>query len=330
MRSTPPAGSSDLDMAARAAWLHFVGGLTQSEVARRLGVPTTRAHRYIARAQSDGLVRVFVDVQAGDCVALETALIQRFGLSHCRVAMDVPETGPLPLRTLSAAGADFLMQAAARGEHDVIGVGHGRTLSASVDAMGRVESTRARFVSVLGGLTRTYAANPYDVIYRLAQKTGAEAYMLPVPMFAKSAADKQVLLAQPGLDTITRLIDEATLIVLGIGEAVGSAREAIAANMADPHGAEAGQLQRAAAEILGQFLDERGRVLELVGRDRAMAPALDTLVGRDVVAIAGGLSKAPAIRAALASGLLTGLIIDEATARAVVGEPAPSAGPGNL
>ena len=53
--------AGEAELAARAAWLHFVGGLTQSEVAKRLELPTTRAHRYIARAQSDGLVRVFVD-----------------------------------------------------------------------------------------------------------------------------------------------------------------------------------------------------------------------------------------------------------------------------
>lgn len=308
-------------MAARAAWLHFVGGLTQSEVARRLGVPNSRAHRYIARAQSDGLVRVFVDATAAECVDLETYLIEHFGLSYCRVAMDVPETGPLPLRALSALGADFLMQSTAQGKHKVIGVGHGRTLSASVDAMGRVQDNGTVFVSVLGGLTRSYAANPYDVIYRLALKTSAEAYMLPVPMYAKTAADRDVLLAQPGMDTATDLISQASLIVLGIGNPHGIANEAVAAELNALPTVEAKHLKSATAEMLGQFLDDEGRILDRVGRDRATAPPLETLSGRDVVAIAGGKSKVEAIRATLKSGLLTGLITDEATARAIVESP---------
>ena len=151
-------------LVARAAWLHFVGGLTQSEVAKRLHVPQTRAHRYIARAQSEGLVRVFVDATASDCVALEMALMETYGLTLCRVAMDAPEAGPLPLRALSAAGGDYLMQVVASGAHETIGVGHGRTITAAVDAMGRVAAPNVRFVSMLGGLTRSYAANPYDVI----------------------------------------------------------------------------------------------------------------------------------------------------------------------
>ena len=81
-------------MAARAAWLHFVGGLTQSEVAKRLDVPPTRAHRYIARAQADGLVRVFVDVSSSECVTYENALIEAYGLTTCRVAMEVLKNQP--------------------------------------------------------------------------------------------------------------------------------------------------------------------------------------------------------------------------------------------
>ena len=49
-----------------------------------------------------------------------------------------------------------------------------------------------------------------------------------------------------------------------------------------------------------------------------MSPPLADLSGKEVVAITGGPSKVEATRAALKSGLLTGLIIDEATARSLV------------
>jgi DNA-binding transcriptional regulator LsrR (DeoR family) len=43
-------------LAIRAAWLHYAGGLTQAAVAKRLGVPSVKAHRLIARAVADGVV----------------------------------------------------------------------------------------------------------------------------------------------------------------------------------------------------------------------------------------------------------------------------------
>ena len=37
-------------MAARAAWLHYAGGLTQAQVAKRLGLTSLKAHRLITKA----------------------------------------------------------------------------------------------------------------------------------------------------------------------------------------------------------------------------------------------------------------------------------------
>lgn len=307
-------------MAARAAWLHFVGGLTQSEVAKRLSVPNTRAHRYIARAQNEGLVRVFVDIESVDCVALETRLMAAYGLSACRVAMEALESGPLPLRALSTVGADYLMQVLASGAHAVIGIGHGRTIAASVDAMGRTPSEGARFVSMLGGLTRSYAANPYDVIHNLARKTNAEAYLMPAPLFANSAEDKRVMLAQSGLAATMELIAEASLVIVGIGNVDHTAGSASAAALDGPEAIDELRRMGAAAEILGQFLTVEGAPLPAASDEKVMAPALETMRDREVVAIAGGLVKFEAIRAALRSGLLSGLIVDEATARRLVEE----------
>ena len=76
-----------------------------------------------------------------------------------------------------------------------------------------------KFVSLLGGLTRRFAANPFDVIQRLAEKTGAEAYLLPVPFFANSIADKKVLLSQLGIGEVLDMADAASLLIVGIGEA---------------------------------------------------------------------------------------------------------------
>ncbi|MEL6264925.1 MAG: sugar-binding transcriptional regulator [Pseudomonadota bacterium] len=311
----------DADMAARAAWLHFVGGLTQSEVAKRLGVPTTRAHRYIARAQSEGLVRIFVDMQDRDCSALESALMARYGLTQCRVAMEVPENGPLPLRALSVVGADWLMRAVSSGEHRVIGIGYGRTLAAAVDALPRIDGGGVRFVSILGGLTQSGAAHPYDVIHSLAKKTGAEAYFLPAPLFANEAGDKRVMLDQVGIASTLRMVEDASLVVVGIGDlAVTDPSLAAMTTMALESRAEIRALRAAGvhAEILGQFLDAEGRIVPTRYDARVMAPSLESLRGREVVAIAGGAAKTTAVAAALKSGLLTGLIVDEATARRLV------------
>jgi hypothetical protein len=92
----------DASLASRAAWLHYAGGLTQGEVAARLNIPAIKAHRPIARAGRDGLIRIFVDGAVAECVQLEEILKARFQLEAVQVAPDLGEPG-LPLKALAFA-----------------------------------------------------------------------------------------------------------------------------------------------------------------------------------------------------------------------------------
>ena len=338
-----PASSSapvriDDDLAARAAWLHYAGGLTQSAVARRLGLAPTRTHRLIARAARDGLVRIVVDCEVAGCIALEDRLRARFGLSECVVVPDMGDDRALPLAALGRGGSAWLTRVLGSGAHDVIGIGHGRTLSAVVDALPRREAAgrdgsghggaRAReangggpgqaWVSLLGGLTRKFSANPYDVIFRLAEKVGAEAWFLPVPMFADSVEDRRVMLGQTGLTEVMRRIDDASLCLLGIGATDPNETLALGAAGDGPEAQAELRELGVVAELLGQFLDAEGRLVSTPWDGRVMAPALDTLAGRELVAVAGGRHKREAIAAVLRGERLTGLITDERTAQALV------------
>ncbi len=65
---------ADDSLALRAAWLHFVAGMTQSAVAKRLGLPSVKAHRLIAKAVADGAVKVTIDGDITECIDLENRL----------------------------------------------------------------------------------------------------------------------------------------------------------------------------------------------------------------------------------------------------------------
>ena len=83
----------------------------------------------------------------------------------------------------------------------------------------RCRTSEVKFVSLLGGLTRKFSASPFDVIHLIAERTGSEAYLMPVPLYANSAADRAVLLAQLGISAVFDLARQADLMLVGIGEA---------------------------------------------------------------------------------------------------------------
>lgn len=317
--------AEDAAMATRAAWLYHAGGLTQSEVAEKLGIAAAKAHRLIARATRAGLVRVFVEGPIGGCIALEDALAARFGLQFCRVVPALDERG-LPLRALGTAAAGFLREALERGEHRLIGLGHGRTLSAAVDHLPRTPAPNTRLVSLLGGVPRRTSSGPFDVIHRLAEKTGAEAYLLPVPMIANSPADAEVLRTQRGVAETLALAHAATLVLAGIG-AMTEAAFLPSAGMIDAGELRALRDGGAVGEMLGRYFAADGGAVATDLHERLIAAPPAGLHG--LVAVAGGAEKVAAIRAVLCSRLLAGLITDEPTARRLAGPSHDAQGKGS-
>lgn len=305
-------------MATRAAWLHYAGGLTQAEVAKRLGLSSLKAHRLIMKANQDGLVKVYIDGEVSECVELEQKLSTRYGLDYCEV---VPDFDPedLPLKALGISGAQFLKREIEREGHMLIGMGHGRTLAACVEYLPRTTNNDVRFVSLLGGLTRKFSANPHDVIHRLAERTGAEAYVMPVPFFANTIEDRDVLFSQRGVREVFDLANSADLLLVGIGTVEREA-SLVATGMIEKSEIEEIKNGGGVGELLGHFFDKKGQPIETTLSDRTFTMKREDLKNRRIVAVAGGKVKARAIRSVLESRFLSGLITDERTAQTLMSD----------
>ena len=314
----PASEEAERSLMARAAWLAFAAGMTHSEAAKRLHIPSFKVQRLIARATREGLIHVFVNSPVAECVRLEHELRARYGLAECVVAPDLGEEA-LPLKSLAPAGAGLLMRVIQEGAHPIIGLGHGRTLTAIVDHLPRIPAQHVSFVALLGGLTTSFSADPYDVIHRISYRTGTAGYFLPLPFFANSATDRAVMLSQYGVSHVMDLARRSTFCLVGIGTSTG---DGFLATSGAIGAAELRELDRlgARSEIMGYFHDVEGRLVETEISRRIVTLTYEELSGRKLVAAAGGADKIEAIRSVLKSGLLSGFVTDEATAAQLAGE----------
>lgn len=307
---------AETDLAVRAAWLSFVGGYTQEQIAQRLGVSRVKVHRLSALAQDLGFVKVSIEHELVNTVAREDQLIERYGLKNCILVptMDDGANGKAgTIAALGTAGAHFLSRYLDREPTTTVGIGWGKTLYAIAEMLLRRPHPKSRFVSVLGSLTRHAAANPYDVIHQLTSKTGADGYIMPVPFIADAVADRSLLMGQKSVGKIVELARRADLYMLGIG---GCGPEASAFDFGQVTKAEMDALCAAGAvgDLLGRFFDHTGKIVDCEFNDRVLGLEPDELRGRQVAVIAGGTDKVAAIKGALAMGLITTLITDETTA----------------
>ena len=311
------ARSRDNDtMAVRAAWLHYAGGFTQAEVAKRLGLTSLKAHRLITSANKRGLVKVYIDGDVTECVELENALTERFSLDYCEVVPDFDEQA-IPFNALGIAGGHYLKRMLDNDDVELIGVGHGRTLAACVEQLPKTTSKTTSFVSLLGGFSQRFSANPHDVIHLLAHRTDSPAYVMPVPFFANTVKDRKVLLEQRGLTEVMKLARNTSLNLAGIGSIEEDA-SLVASGMLEISEMEAVLNAGGVGELLGHFFDDKGESVRTNLSDRTMGLTRAELKSSRIVAIAGGNQKVRAIKSVLNSSLLSGLITDERTARALV------------
>lgn len=305
------------DLAARAAWLYYMAGNTQDQIASKLNLSRQAAQRLIAAAVSEGLITFRLDHPISACVELGEALRERFRLDYVEVVPgDSDQDGLAGLA--SAAARQLELHLGAR-EPQVFAFSTGRTLRAMVAQAAPMERPHHTVVSLVGTMTRDGRASPYDVVMRLADRVGAECYPLATPVVTETAAERDLLQSQRPYRVVRGLAEQAKVAFLGIG--AGGPRAPLLVDGFITESEFEMLLQAGAVgEIAGSAFDADGRLIRTPIGERLTAIPLERPLRRLTIGVAGGASKAPAIRAALKGGLISGLITDEAAARSVLEE----------
>ena len=310
---------SPQDEAARAGWLSYVGGLTQDQIAAELGISRQRAQRLVSRAREEGLIHVRLHHRIGACLDLETALKDRFGLQRARVMPSLGQ-GADPVRAIAPAAAAELERFLNMETPLTIALGTGRALRGMVDAMEAMDAPRHRLVSLIGNIAPDGSASFFDVVMRLADKVQAPHYPMPVPVISPTPEENAAFHALGPIRKVVELAQTADVVFVGVGQMSDDApllKDGFVTR------SELDEMQAAGAtgEVAGWVFDSEGEYLD-VGTNRRtggvrVAPGLE----RPSVGIAAGASKVSAIRAALKSRIINGLVTDEPTAAALLSLP---------
>jgi DNA-binding transcriptional regulator LsrR (DeoR family) len=127
--------------------LYYVEGLTQTEIAQRLGLSTPKVNRLLVQAREQGYVNISIRTPFQSLFELEDRLKAVFGLQDAIVIPSMPESSSSPLHTLGSAAADYLLAHLRDG--DVLAITPGTTVQAVVQA---VETSRPYKIVVVPGV----------------------------------------------------------------------------------------------------------------------------------------------------------------------------------
>ena len=304
--------SARLDEAARAGWLYYVAGNTQDEIAKKLGVSRQTAQRLVSLAMSERLIKVRLDHPIARCMELSSALRQRYDLRYCEVAPSDPASTSSTLGIAQIAAAE-MERWLRRSDPVVVGMGTGRTMRAVADQLPPMECPRHRLVALVGNTKIDGSASFYDALGRASGAVRAPHYPMPLPVVARSAQERDLLISLPSVRNVLALVEQADATFVGVG-VVSRNSPLLLDGFITPEENESLRRAGAVGEITGWAFDARGRLIASPLSDRIASSPLRQPTKRLMIGVAMGVSRRAPLRGALLGRLISGLVTDEKTA----------------
>ena len=351
------ADAGGLLRAYEAASMYYVQGETMEVIAHHLGVSRSTVSRLLARARQEGVVRVSL-VQPGGAGSLEGRMAQVFGVRTHIVPVREGTTEIHRLQQVASVAAahmvDLIGALAEQGGAEGTGApesgcpegenrgaagGAGRDVGAGGVVVGVAWGTTMSEVSAalpsrpVPGLTVVQlngASDPMregpsagEVLSQMRMSLGARTISFPVPAFFDHVVAREAMWSERSVKRGLSVARRASLAVFGVGalDALNGALPSQVYEGGHLTARDQGVLRRqnVVGDVCTVLLRADGSCRDVALNARATGPTPAQLarIPRRLC-VAAGTGKARALLAALRARTATDLIVDDATARAVL------------
>lgn len=309
----PPQGP-DVRRLVEVARLYYESGLTQAQIAQRLGVSRPGVQRLIQAARDAGIVTITITDPLARPEEIRRRLEAAFGLERAVVVPGVPGDLEATKRRVGEAGARCLEEVL---EDDLtLGVAWGSTVREVARALHPRRRKGLRVVQMVGELGLATEAS--ETFRAIADRLGGQAIALPAPAMEARPAIRRSIRQSAHVQEVFRILRQAPLALTGVGpvsrEATivkrGQVSEAVMRRLAT---------QGAAGEMNTKFFDAHGRPLPPINA-QIIGLELEDIrrIPRVIAVVSDGPGKAVAVLGALRGGYITRLVIDEHLASQVL------------
>ena len=295
----------------RIAWMYYVEGLTQSEIADNLGIGRVTVVRNINEAIKQREVRIWITGQMAECLDLEKQLKAEFNLID---AMVVPEPSN-PAATYKSIGAAAGMYVTDKlTDNFRLGVGWGATLYESLQTLSHRELKGVEVVSLLGGIVQAKRFNPAEFAWQFANTVGADCYLLTAPALVDSPKTREALIERCGLKEVMDRTAKMDMALLSVGT-MQAQSTSFRLGFLNEEERQSLISKGAVGDLLYNFYDADGALVKHPINDRVMSVPIEMIrkVPRRVM-ISGGIEKVDALLGAMKLAACNVLITSEATA----------------
>jgi DNA-binding transcriptional regulator LsrR (DeoR family) len=298
---------------ASVARRFYVAGQSKVQISEELGLSRFQVARLLERARATGMVRIEIGRPGVLDLDASSRLQDAFGLRHAVVVDAHAEDGALLRRQIGAAAADLLTELVTSA--DVLGVSWARAVSATAAQVRSLPPVPV--VQLTGSLSgRGIEDSSVELVRGLSRVSGGPAYFFYAPMTLPDADTAATLRRQPEVARAYAQFSSVTIAVVGIGR--WDSGQSTVYDSTAPAERDALRDLGVCAEVAGVFLSADGEQVEPDLSRRMIGMGSELRSVPEVLAVPYGESKAPAVRAAIRSRVVTSLVTHSALAEALL------------
>jgi deoxyribonucleoside regulator len=306
--------------ALRAAQLYYLQDQTMEAIARELGTSRSSVSRLLSHARSTGLVEIHVRSPLDHASQLQRDLHELFGITSHIVPVADQISDVDRLERVAVSAARLLVQFV--DSNMIIGIAWGSTMSAISRHLLVQETTNTQVVQLNGaGNTQTTGIDySSEILQRFGIAFGATVQQFPVPAFFDRSSTRDALWQERATKRVTDIQKHMDVALFGLGSPFAEVPSRVyIGEYLEPDDYTSLSDSGVVGDVATVFYREDGSSDNIPMNDRSSGPPLDVLRSASRrVCVVSGISKLPALRGALAAKLVTDLIIDEGTARALL------------
>ena len=304
------------EQAIEAVKLYYQQGLSQAEVASRMGLSRPTVAKLLAHGRDRGFVTIEIHDPREDASEIAQRLEQRFGLACARVAHGHDMAEDEAIEQVGRLGAQVAAQLVRDGMS--VGISWGRTMSALAAHLTRAPRVGVRVVQLKGGTSFSErATHDFEIMRSFCEAFDAEPRYLPLPVIFQDTAMLSIVCRDRAIE---RILEEGRCVDMAVFTVGALGREALSLNLGQLEEDEVDALLRdAAGDACSRFYTREGDIALASVDRRTVGITLDELRARPVrLLVAGGRLKAQALQTALHMGLATHLVVDQDLALALL------------
>ncbi len=308
----------DIQLMVQASKMYYIGGLTQEQIAKQLGISRSSVSMMLSEAKDFGIVEISIKDPKNNVEDVSEQFMKRFSLKGCLVIPTAIDDIHMITRIVASQGADYAEDLLK--SHSTVGIAWGTTCyEFMLSFTNRNKLRDINVVPLIGGTSRITSEYQLNEMVRMfSEKLYGTPSFIYAPAIAESIEDKDLYMQSMSMKSIIEKWENMDTAIVSAGAPPEFYDNRMVFDIAQQQHYERNET-RAIGDICARRFNLKGHFINNEFSARIMGIDDEKLRRiENVICIAAGKHKVLSIIGALRTGTINYFVTDENTARSVL------------